>query len=117
MIDNPRLEDLPTMMMSLMQKMDSLDEKVQRLMQPTEEAPVWFDVQGLREYIPSHPSIQTIYGWCSAGIIPYHKAGTNGKQNIFLKAEIDKWLLTRGRKSDAMIAQEAEEYIKSKSHG
>ena len=117
MNDNPRLEDLPHMMVSLMQKVDSLDEKMQRLIQSKEDTPVWYDVQGLREYIPSHPSIQTIYGWCSAGIIPYHKAGTNGKQNIFLKSEIDKWLLARGRKSDAMIAQEAEEYVKSKRHG
>lgn len=116
-MEKPRLEDLPSLVVSLQQKIDSLTETVQNFMKPADDAPVWFDVQGLREYIPSHPSIQTIYGWCSTGVIPYHKAGTNGKQNIFLKSEIDEWLLTRVRKSDAMLAQEAAEYVKSKRNG
>ena len=29
----------------------------------------------------------------------------------------NKWLRARGRKSDAMIAQEVEEYLKGKKHG
>ena len=47
-------------------------------------------------------------------VIPYHKQGDKGKQNLFLKSEIDEWILTRGRKADYMIEEEALAYVNSK---
>jgi len=45
----------------------------------------------------------------SRGLVPYHK---NGKNLVFLKSEIDEWLKTGKRKSNAEI--EAESYLKKK---
>ncbi len=113
----PKFEDLPSLLIMLKEKIESLDEKVSNLIKPNNESPVWFDVQGLREYLPSHPSTQTIYGWCSTGAIPYHKAGANGKQNLFLKSEIDEWIIARVKKSDYMLSVDAQNYINNKRNG
>lgn len=113
----PKFEDLPSLLMALHEKIESIDEKISCLVKPDNDTPVWFDVKGLREYLPSHPSTQTIYGWCSSGTIPYHKAGTNGKQNLFLKSEIDEWLIARANRSDYMLSVDAQNYINNKRNG
>lgn len=102
------------LMQALIEKVDSLEAKLDNLSKPAHDESVWFDVKGLHDYLPSHPSVQTIYGWCSTGVIPHHKQGDKGKQNLFLKSEIDQWLLTRGRKADYMIEEEALAYVNSK---
>ena len=114
MNSKPTFEDMPMMILALQQKIDSLETKIDSLSKPSHEESIWFDVKGLHDYLPSNPSIQTIYGWCSTGVIPYHKQGDKGKQNLFLKSEIDEWILTRGRKADYMIEEEALAYVNSK---
>ena len=86
---------------------------MQELKHPKPQAPVWMDIKALRAYIPTHPSRQTIYKWCCEGSVPYHKVG--GK-NMFLKSEIDDWIISDGRKPESIIEQEAWEYVNSKKH-
>jgi hypothetical protein len=47
----------------------------------------FFSIAELREYLPSKPSIHTLYKHTRTGKLPFHKAG--GKL-VFLKSEIDK---------------------------
>ncbi len=53
----------------------------------------WMSIDQLFDYIPTHPIKQTIYQWVRHGKIPYHKIQGN---LIFLKDEIDQWLLSNG---------------------
>lgn len=75
----------------------------------------WFDLQELCNYLPDKPTKPTVYGWVSAGKIPFHKGG---KRLRFRKSEIDGWLMMGGKKTKAEIEQEAHTYlVKSKSGG
>lgn len=56
----------------------------------------WLDLSALCEYLPEHPARQTVYGWITAGTIPYHK---RGKRLYFAKSEIDEWLASGKRMS------------------
>lgn len=71
----------------------------------------WFDLNELCQYHPDKPQRSTVYGWVSAGLIPFHKSG---KKLRFLKSEIDAWLM-EGKKLTAQEADRAaKEYIKKK---
>jgi hypothetical protein len=69
------------------------------------------NLKELREYLPSHPAEQTVYGWTSCHQIPFHK---KGKRIMFLKSEIDDWLHAGKMKSQKELEEEAENFIKSK---
>jgi hypothetical protein len=81
-----------------------LDSKVQLILdavstnksKPSEDQ--WFDLNGLIEYLPSHPKAQTIYEWVHKCIIPFHKSPET-KMLSFLKSEIDLWLKSGRRKT------------------
>ena len=75
---------------------------------PTEQ---WMNLKELCDYIPSHPAEQTVYGWTSCHLIPFHK---RGKRIMFLKSEIDEWLHADKIKSDKNLEDEAAQFIKSK---
>ena len=81
-------EDLPKAMSWMMDKLNELDSK-----------------------IDSHPAEQTVYGWTSCHLIPFHK---RGKRIMFLKSEIDEWLHAGKIKSDKNLEGEAAQFIKSK---
>jgi len=49
----------------------------------------WFNIGELCKYLPDKPAKNTVYGWVSKRLIPYHK---KGKSLSFLKSEIDGWL-------------------------
>lgn len=49
----------------------------------------WLNIKQLCYYLPDKPARQTVYGWVSKRLIPYHK---KGKSLSFLKSEIDQWL-------------------------
>ncbi len=49
----------------------------------------YLTLEELREYLPDHPSKRTVYGWTSAGKIPFVKFGI--KCLRFDKEMIDKW--------------------------
>lgn len=108
------LENMPKMVATLMGMVELLGEKVDLLRRPTEEAEgkQWFNVDELREYLPSHPRKQTIYSWTSTRRIPFHK---KGRSIMFDKAEIDEWLQDSDHmKSVEEIGREAEEFINEK---
>ena len=66
--------------------------------QRNKEPDQWFDLNGLIEYLPSHPKAQTIYEWVHKDIIPFHKSPET-KMLSFLKSEIDLWLKSGRRKT------------------
>lgn len=66
----------------------------------TNDTDRWFTVKELCNYLPTKSKPQTVYGWRLNKLIPYHK---KGKRLLFLKSEIDEWLLSeRFRKAKAL---------------
>ena len=104
---------MPQALNYLISKVESLEEKVNELSNPKDapEQPEWMDIDGLRQYIPSHPAKQTIYGWVNDKLIPYYKAS---KKLTFKKSEIDEWLHQGRRKSSEDLMREAGEFISQK---
>ena len=86
-------ETLPSLLLSLIDEIDSLEKELDSLKNQNASSPVWLNVKELSKYLPNHPSIPTIYRWCSEGTIPFHKVGGTGKNNIFNKSEIDAWYI------------------------
>lgn len=74
MTEEIRFEDLPKVTKMMMTKLEELCAKMDKII-PTVEEPIdrWFTVDELREYLPEHPARQTVYGWTSNAIIPFHK--------------------------------------------
>lgn len=71
----------------------------------------WFDLQELCNYLPDKPAKPTVYGWVASGLIPCHKGA---KKLRFLKSDIDKWIKSGKKKTQAEIAEEAYKYTKNK---
>ncbi len=110
---NITFEDLPKAMSWLMDKLNELDSKIDGLNNQNQSVPTeqWMNLKELCDYIPSHPAEQTVYGWTSCHLIPFHK---RGKRIMFLKSEIDEWLHAGKIKSDKNLEDEAAQFIKSK---
>lgn len=73
----------------------------------------WLDINQLCQYHPEHPTKATIYSWVHKSIIPFRK---KGKRLLFLKSEIDDWLLNGKLKSVNEIQKNAEEnFLKANS--
>ncbi len=110
---NITFEDLPKAMSWMMDKLNELDSKIDGLNNQNQSVPVeqWMNLKELCDYMPSHPAEQTVYGWTSCHIIPFHK---RGKRIMFLKSEIDEWLHAGKIKSEKDLEDEAAQFIKSK---
>lgn len=74
----------------------------------------WMDIDRVRDYLPGNPSKGSVYMSVSRGDMPSHK---NGKHLVFLKSEIDAWLMGKRRKTSNEIAAEAERYTSKKVKG
>ena len=70
----------------------------------------WLSLDEMIVYDPAKRTKPTWYSMVSRGDVPYHK---NGNRLIFLKSEIDEWLKSGKRKSNAEIEAEAEAYLSS----
>lgn len=72
---NITFEDLPKAMSWMMDKLNELDSKIDSLNNPSPNVPTeqWMNLKELCDYIPSHPAEQTVYGWTSCHLIPFHK--------------------------------------------
>jgi predicted DNA-binding transcriptional regulator AlpA len=79
--------------------------------EPQPEPDRWFDLNELVEYDPEKRTKPTFYGYIGQKVIPYHK---RGKKLLFLKSEIDTWLMQGKRKTFAETASEADTYINEK---
>ena len=105
---NITFEDLPKAMSWMMDKLNKLDSKIDGLNNIPQ---IWMNLKELCEYMPSHPAEQTVYGWTSCHLIPFHK---RGKRIMFLRSEIDEWLHAGKIKSEKDLENEAAQFIKSK---
>ena len=74
---NITFEDLPKAMSWMMDKLNELDSKIDGLNNQNQSVPTeqWMNLKELCEYMPSHPAEQTVYGWTSCHLIPFHKRG------------------------------------------
>ena len=104
---------MPEMLAAIAQKLESIEAKVDNLTIPSnkEEKDEWFNLKGLCDYLPSHPAEQTVYGWTSNHLIPYHK---KGKSIALRKSEIDQWLQQGHRRSKADLMLEASQFVNRK---
>jgi len=114
--DNITFDSMPEALTYLIGAIDSLQEGMKDLRvhfsnRSAEE--VWFNVDQLREYLPTHPARQTIYQWVNQRYIPVHK---KSKTLMFQKSEIDKWLATDVRKTYAELAREAQQHKSPNIH-
>ena len=111
MISN--LEEMPQALNYLISKVESLEEMVNELsiQKDVPEQLEWMNIDDLRQYLPSHPAKQTIYGWVNDKLIPYYKTS---KKLTFKKSEIDDWLHQGHRKSTEELQREAGEFITRK---
>ena len=92
----------------VVRKINQTENKINDCSQPTND---WLNLNELCEYLPDKPAKATVYSWVHNSIIPYHKGG---KKLRFLKAEINEWLKTGRRKTNAEIEKDAESYLKEK---
>lgn len=114
----PTFDMIPMLMANLLEdnkilsaKIDALNKKINMSLPANKKGDdnERMDVTEAQKYIPSHPAVQTIYGWTSNGQIPYHKIG---KRIYFVKSELDDWMSNGQHKSDDDLRKEAEEYVK-----
>jgi excisionase family DNA binding protein len=114
----PTFDMIPTLMANLLEdnkilsaKLDDISKKISAVNKNSKDDDRRMDVTEAQKYIPGHPAVQTIYGWTSNNMIPYHKVG---KRIYFVKSELDAWLLKEGHKSQDDLRREAEEYVNSR---
>lgn len=92
-------------------KIDALNRKISASVGNSKDDDQRMDVNEAQKYIPGHPAVQTIYGWTSNNMIPYHKVG---KRIYFVKSELDAWLSKEQHKSQEDLREEAEEYVNNR---
>lgn len=68
---------------------NAVSETLQESKPKTDLIDNWFNLEQLCNYLPDKPAKQTVYGWVSKRLIPYHK---KCKSLSFLKSEIDLWM-------------------------
>lgn len=109
-----KFENMPAAVAFLIKQVAELNRKFDALTEASpSNATEWMDIDQLRAYLPSRPARQTIYGWTSTHQIPFYK---KGKRIMFLKAEIDQWLIGEQLKSLNEITADAEAFCNRKSH-
>ena len=92
-------------------KIDAINRKISASVGNSKDDDQRMDVTEAQKYIPGHPAVQTIYGWTSNNMIPYHKVG---KRIYFVKSELDAWLSKEQHKSQEDLRKEAEEYVNNR---
>lgn len=110
---NITFEDLPKALSWVIDKLIQLDMKIDNLTSTSQLPPAeqWMNLKELCEYLPSHPAEQTVYGWTSCHLIPFHK---KGKRIMFLKSEINLWLRESKMKSSYELEKDAKQFVQSK---
>ena len=115
----PTFDMIPMLMANLLEdnkilsaKLDAINKKIaSSVANSSKDEDQRMDVTEVQKYIPGHPAVQTIYGWTSNNLIPYHKVG---KRIYFVKSELDAWLSQEQHKSQDDLRREAEEYVNKK---
>ena len=114
----PTFDMIPMLMANLLEdnkilsaKLDAINRKISASVGNNKDDDQRMDVSEAQKYIPGHPVVQTIYGWTSNNMIPYHKVG---KRIYFVKSELDAWLSKEQHKSQEDLRKEAEEYVNNR---
>lgn len=115
----PTFDMIPLLMANLLEdnkrlsaKLDAINRKISESVgNNSKNDDQRMDVTEAQKYIPGHPAVQTIYGWTSNNMIPYHKIG---KRIYFVKSELDAWLSKEQHKSEEDLQREAEEFVNKK---
>ena len=114
----PTFDMIPMLMANLLEdnkilsaKLDAINRKISASVGNSKDDDQRMDVTEAQKYIPGHPAVQTIYGWTSNNMIPYHKVG---KRIYFVKSELDAWLSKEQHKSQEDLRKEAEEYVNNR---
>ncbi|HPE86043.1 MAG: helix-turn-helix domain-containing protein [Bacteroidales bacterium] len=88
-------ENMPSALQELRQEIRALREMISS--SPNSKTQdEYFDIQGLINYLPSHPSRSTVYGWTCNRTIPFIK---QGKRVVFKRSDIDEWLNENKKRS------------------
>lgn len=117
----PTFDMIPMLMANLLEdnrllstKLDAIDKMLLASMgNNSKNDDQRMDVTEAQKYIPGHPAVQTIYGWTSNNLIPYHKVG---KRIYFVKSELDAWLSKEQHKSQQDLLKEAENFVNNKKN-
>ena len=105
-------EQLPKAVTQLFDKLDNIERLLlNNSTHPQPEPERWLNLSELCDYLPDKPVKPTVYGWVHQRVIPCHR---RGKKLYFLKSEIDIWLKTGRKKTNAEIAAESETFINKK---
>ncbi len=110
-------EMVPGLVGRIAELLETIDQKLDKVNvapMPADDTPELMSIQDLTNYLPSHPSKSTIYGWCCENQIPYYK---RGKRTFFRKQEIDKWLLRTRKKDHTELMEKALEYCVTHPNG
>ena len=106
--------DMPAALAYLIDKVEKIEALLGTQTTPVEPADSWFNLEELCDYLPDHPAKQTVYGWVSQHIVPYHK---KGKKLQFLKSEIDNWLLADQHQTLVQVREQARRDFAAKKGG
>lgn len=107
-----KFEDMPRALAYLIEKVEELNCKLEELNDTSVPRQAeWMGIKELCAYLPTRPAAQTVYGWTSAHMVPFHK---KGKRIMFQKSEIDKWLIGEQLKSIREIESDAEAFCARK---
>jgi len=112
------LEQMPSALSQSNEMLENIERIVLKLLnsQQGNEQKQWFSLNEVINYDPAKRTKPTWYSMVSRGDVPYHKSGN---RLMFLKSEIDDWLKSGKRKSNAEIEAEAHTYLsnnKRKGH-
>lgn len=106
-IEKITFDNLPQAVLELMKKVDRLTDLLTTDCKQSDND--WMDLQILIDYLPGRPVKSTIYSIVSRRLIPHKK---NGKRLIFLKSEIDSWLMNKNRNTATAISENAHIFLK-----
>ena len=105
-------ETLPKAVTQLFDKLDNIERLLlNNNTHPQPDTEHWLNLSELCDYLPDKPVKPTVYGWVHQRVIPCHR---RSKKLYFLKSEIDIWLKSGRKKTNAEIAAESEAYISKK---
>lgn len=106
--------DVPQALGYIMEKIDSIEKKLQPAQPSAEEQDRVMTPQQLHDYLDDHPTIATIYTWSSRGRIPSEK---NGKYLLFRKSVIDAWVAAGRPRRQDQYTDSAVDYVNRKRMG
>lgn len=100
--------EMPQAVEMIKEKVDSLFSIISKKENNKPEPDRWFTMDEVVDYDPEKRSKATWYLYTSTGKVPFHK---RNKKILFLKSEIDAWLLSGRKKTVDEINNEVNAYL------